>query len=63
MDWDNLRKEARSIENQLDAKLTAFSKLGSNFSNAGGRHKLSTKSDNSNDYSVLCNDIEKLLER
>lgn len=29
--WDDLRKQARSYENELDTKLVAFSKLGNSF--------------------------------
>jgi len=29
--WDDLRKKARSLENELDQKLVAFSKLGNSF--------------------------------
>ena len=28
MDWDTLRREARTLENDIDAKLVAFSRLG-----------------------------------
>ena len=29
--WDSLRKEARNLENEIDAKLVALSKVGTNF--------------------------------
>lgn len=35
VDWEDLRKQARHLENEIDAKLVAFSKLGVN---AGSRH-------------------------
>ena len=37
--WESLRKEARSIENEVDTKLVTFSKLGTNYtrrSSGGG---------------------------
>ncbi|XP_066601066.1 Golgi SNAP receptor complex member 1 [Prorops nasuta] len=35
VDWEDLRKQARHLENEIDAKLVAFSKLGVN---ASSRH-------------------------
>jgi len=37
--WEGLRKQARSLENEIDLKLVAFSKLGTNYSSSskGGK--------------------------
>jgi len=32
--WEGLRKQARSLENEIDLKLVAFSKLGTNYSSS-----------------------------
>jgi len=32
--WEDLRKQARQVENQLDVKLVAYSKLGAGYGNA-----------------------------
>ena len=29
--WESLRKQARTLENDIDAKLVAYSKLGTNY--------------------------------
>ena len=33
--WEELRKEARKIEGDLDVKLSSYAKLGARFSQAG----------------------------
>lgn len=34
--WEELRKEARKIEGDLDVKLSSYAKLGSRFTQGGG---------------------------
>lgn len=44
--WEDLRKQARQLENEIDLKLVSFSKLGTNYS---------THRDSDNDTSPLLN--------
>jgi Golgi SNAP receptor complex protein 1 len=34
--WEELRREARKIEGDLDVKLSSYAKLGSRFTQGGG---------------------------
>ncbi|KAJ7387470.1 Golgi SNAP receptor complex member 1 [Desmophyllum pertusum] len=34
--WEELRKKARQLENEIDLKLVSFSKLGTNYSHHNG---------------------------
>lgn len=34
--WEELRKEARKIEGDLDVKLSSYAKLGARFTQGGG---------------------------
>lgn len=61
MQWDELRRQARTLESDLDANLTSLGKLGS----AGGalKHTRGAKCEQTPDFNNLCRDIEDLLER
>lgn len=64
--WDDLRRQARTLENDLDSKLASFGKLGSAFgmTNYGYMQPSSQPvNDTSSEYNVLSCDIENLLER
>lgn len=66
-DWDQLRQQARQLENEIDAKLMSFSKLCSNYlsrdhsSHYGGFDYSSSPSATS--FETMSIDIEKLLEK
>jgi len=53
--WEGLRKQARSLENEIDLKLVAFSKLGTNYSS-------SSKSSKGGDKAPLLGGGESKLE-
>jgi len=38
--WEGLRKQARSLENEIDLKLVTFSKLGTSYSRGGDKQPL-----------------------
>ena len=65
-DWEDLRKQARQLENEIDMKLMSFSKLCSNYiahdqtSNHLGIDPTSTSSAS---FETMSIEIEKLLER
>jgi Golgi SNAP receptor complex protein 1 len=66
-DWEDLRKQARQLENEIDAKLVSFSKLCSNYvAREHASHHLgidSPPSPTSSSFDVMSIEIEKLLER
>ena len=37
--WDSLRKEARNLENEIDAKLVALSKVGTSFNQSSRSYR------------------------
>ncbi|VDN12498.1 unnamed protein product [Dibothriocephalus latus] len=64
--WDDLRRQARTLENDLDSKLASFGKLGSAFgmTNYGYMQPSNQPAnDTSSEYNLLSCDIENLLER
>lgn len=65
MQWNDLRRQAKSLESEIDLKLTEFGKAGS--SSLGGnpysRTPHITQTSNGQNYGDLCNDIESLLQR
>jgi len=74
--WEDLRRKARSLENELDMKLVSFSKLGSKRSNnhnrrhyhAGGKNDETESllnSSNSNQHMIdtMAMEIEQLLTK
>jgi Golgi SNAP receptor complex protein 1 len=66
-DWEELRKQARQLENDVDTKLISFSKLSSNYvardqtSHHYGIDSSSTPTSSS--FDAMSIEIEKLLER
>jgi len=66
-DWEDLRKQARQLENEIDAKLMSFSKLCSNYvardqtSHHFGIDSSSTPTSSS--FDAISIEVEKLLER
>lgn len=66
-DWDELRQQARQLENEIDAKLMSFSKLCSNYlARDHSSHYLGFdygSSPSSTSFETMTNEIEKLLER
>ena len=66
-DWDDLRQQARQLENEIDAKLMSFSKLCSNHlaRDQSSRYLALDFSSTgiSASFEAMSNDIEKLLER
>ncbi|VDM32489.1 unnamed protein product [Hydatigera taeniaeformis] len=65
MQWSELRRQAKSLESEIDLKLTEFGKVGSSsfIGGTGSRTPHITQSSNIQSYGDLCNDIENLLER
>nr|VZI40009.1 unnamed protein product [Spirometra erinaceieuropaei] len=64
--WDDLRRQARTLENDLDSKLASFGKLGSAFGMTNYGYMQSPNqpvNDTSSEYNLLSCDIENLLER
>ncbi|UJR10018.1 hypothetical protein I4U23_014241 [Adineta vaga] len=61
-DWEDLRKQARQLENEIDAKLVSFSKLCSNYV-AREHSSLSSSSPTASAFETMSIEIEKLLER
>ena len=66
-DWEDLRKQARQLENEIDAKLMSFSKLCSNYvARDQTSHHLgidSTSTSTSSSFETMSMEVEKLLER
>lgn len=65
MQWGELRRQAKSLESEIDIKLTEFGKVGSS-SLAGCSYNRTphiTQSSTGQSYGDLCNDIESLLQR
>jgi Golgi SNAP receptor complex protein 1 len=60
-EWEDLRKQARQHENEIDAKLMSFSKLCSNYVAHDQKDTSSTTSTSS--FETMSIEIEKLLER
>ncbi|XP_043289674.1 Golgi SNAP receptor complex member 1 [Venturia canescens] len=63
IDWEDLRKQARHLENEIDAKLVAFSKLGVN---AGSSHSSADTVpllDEDHVFENMASEIESLLAK
>jgi Golgi SNAP receptor complex protein 1 len=60
-EWEDLRKQARQHENEIDAKLMSFSKLCSN--HISHDQNDSSSSTSASSFEVMSLEIEKLLER
>lgn len=65
--WDSLRKEARNLENEIDAKLVALSKVGTNFNQHARSYRAPDKEPllNSSEeiFETRTNEMEDLLGR
>jgi len=61
-EWEDLRKQARQHENEIDAKLMSFSKLCSNYV-AHDQNNTSSTTSTSSSFETMSIEIEKLLER
>lgn len=63
MSWEELRKEARQIENQIDIKLVAFSKLGSHGDTRGfaSSEPLLEESNGNRIFETLALELQQLL--
>ncbi len=63
-EWEDLRKQARQHENEIDTKLMSFSKLCSNYvAHDQNDTSSSTASTTSSSFETMSIEIEKLLER
>ena len=73
LDWESLRKQARQLENEIDSKLVAYSKLSSNYTTSNlpmsglamTSAGQSSTSNNTSDllFSSLSNEIEDALKK
>jgi Golgi SNAP receptor complex protein 1 len=61
-EWEDLRKQARQHENEIDAKLMSFSKLCSNYV-AHDQNDTSSTTSTPSSFETMSIEIEKLLER
>lgn len=70
--WETLRKQARQLENEIDSKLVAFSKLSSSFSSSSGPNSNNINSNNNNPnnqqssdlhFGTLSNELEESLKK
>lgn len=62
MSWEELRKEARQIENQIDIKLVAFSKLGSHGDRGSSSSEALLDESNGNRiFETLALELQQLL--
>jgi Golgi SNAP receptor complex protein 1 len=63
-DWEDLRKQARQLENEIDTKLMSFSKLCSNYVVHDQNDTSSSATTTSpSSFETMSIEIEKLLER
>ena len=62
--WEDLRKEARQLENQIDLKLVALSKMGTNFgSSSSSSDKVPLLNSPSEAFGSQSQELESLLAR
>ncbi|KAM7476313.1 hypothetical protein LguiB_023556 [Lonicera macranthoides] len=61
--WEELRKEARKIEGDLDVKLSSYAKLGSRFSHSGYADTGSPSVASSRSWKSMEMEIQSLLEK
>ncbi|KAM7472093.1 hypothetical protein LguiA_010276 [Lonicera macranthoides] len=61
--WEELRKEARKIEGDLDVKLSSYAKLGSRFSHPGYADTGSPSVASSRSWKSMEMEIQSLLEK
>ncbi|XP_071848759.1 Golgi SNAP receptor complex member 1-like isoform X1 [Apostichopus japonicus] len=67
--WEDLRKRARQLENEIDLKLVSFSKLGTNYSshrddvNSSDTSPLLSASNSEHMFDTMAMEIEQLLAK
>eukprot|EP00262_Sarcandra_glabra_P004480 TRINITY_DN15551_c0_g1_i1.p1 TRINITY_DN15551_c0_g1~~TRINITY_DN15551_c0_g1_i1.p1 ORF type:complete len:238 (+),score=39.72 TRINITY_DN15551_c0_g1_i1:149-862(+) len=61
--WEELRKEARKIEGDLDVKLSSYAKLGSRFTHGGYADTGSPSVGSSRSWKSMEMEIQSLLEK
>lgn len=62
--WEDLRKQARRLENELDLKLVSFSKLGTSYSSSASDHTpLLGNSSSERMFETMAMEIEQLLAK
>ncbi|KAF8412403.1 hypothetical protein HHK36_000367 [Tetracentron sinense] len=61
--WEELRKEARKIEGDLDVKLSSYAKLGSRFTHGGYADTGSPTVGSSRSWTSMEMEIQSLLEK
>lgn len=66
--WEDLRRQARQLENEIDLKLVSFSKLGTSFSSqrdfaTGDTTPLLNKSNSEHMVETMAMEIEQLLAK
>ncbi|CAF0763897.1 unnamed protein product [Adineta ricciae] len=62
-DWEDLRKQARQHENEIDTKLVSFSKLCSNYASHDLNDSSLSATTSPSSFEGMSIEIEKLLER
>jgi len=61
--WESLRKNARTLENEIDLKLVSYSKLGTNYSRHGAQDQQPLLSTGDSKIESLGAEIETLIEQ
>ncbi|KAG6437800.1 hypothetical protein SASPL_102730 [Salvia splendens] len=61
--WEELRKEARKIEGDLDVKLSSYAKLGARFTHGGNVDVVSPTLGSSRSWKSMEMEIQSLLEK
>ncbi|VDI36027.1 golgi SNAP receptor complex member 1 [Mytilus galloprovincialis] len=65
--WEDLRKQARQLENEIDLKLVSFSKLGTNYSShidyGNESAPLINKTSSEHMFDTMAMEIEQLLSK
>ncbi|KAH0549994.1 golgi SNAP receptor complex member Gos28 isoform X1 [Cotesia typhae] len=62
-DWEDLRKQARHVENEIDAKLVAYSKLGINAGSSHASADTVPLLDEDHVFENMTSEIESLLAK
>ena len=63
-DREDLRRHGRALETALDSKLTAYSKLASSISRAGGRRdELVMEEEGEGGYKLVEEEVEELIAK
>ncbi|KAL8559880.1 Golgi SNAP receptor complex member 1 [Nucella lapillus] len=63
--WEDLRKQARQLENEIDLKLVSFSKMGTSYSGEreGDRSPLLNHSSSEHMFDTMAMEVEQLLTK